>query len=423
MMRPAAQVALAAANGRFPANTVAGKAVTDPVLAQFGKAGAGGVPMPNIPQMASVWTDLGAGVGQVDEGRRRDEGAGRLLDGRAQHRQQDRLAGTRGRGAHAGARAALSSLVLPTPEAAPLSTTAAPHEPASRLSSATAAAWSAPRGSSPSSRGRSGSSLKIALLGDRRTRSRSGPASCWPDQRASGSPLGVLVAATLAIDCDLPRRRGVAIPLKFLIPGTVFLIAFQVVPIVYTSTSPSRTGRPATSSRRARRSTAIKLNSLAQPANGTTYAMAPARDEDGNLVLLLVDEATRQAVRRHRGRARSRCRAARSRSASRHDHAARGLRDREGRGAARARPGARELHGADDAATRDPAEGIETAVELAPTLRYDPKSDTFTRIERRQGLPRQRQGLVRRRQRRGARARLADVHRLRELQRDAPRTR
>jgi arabinogalactan oligomer/maltooligosaccharide transport system substrate-binding protein len=59
MMRPAGQVALAAANGRFPANTVAGKSVKDPVLAQFGKAGAGGVPMPNIPQMSSVWTDLG----------------------------------------------------------------------------------------------------------------------------------------------------------------------------------------------------------------------------------------------------------------------------------------------------------------------------------------------------------------------------
>jgi maltose-binding protein MalE len=59
MMRPAGQVALAAANGRFPANTVAGKTVKDPVLAQFGQAGAGGVPMPNIPQMSSVWSDLG----------------------------------------------------------------------------------------------------------------------------------------------------------------------------------------------------------------------------------------------------------------------------------------------------------------------------------------------------------------------------
>jgi maltose-binding protein MalE len=56
---PAAQLALATANGRFPANTVAGKKVNDPVLAQFGRAGTGGVPMPNIPQMNSVWSDLG----------------------------------------------------------------------------------------------------------------------------------------------------------------------------------------------------------------------------------------------------------------------------------------------------------------------------------------------------------------------------
>ena len=60
MTTPAAQLVLANAGGRYPANTVAGKEVTDPVLAEFGQAGVGGVPMPNIPQMASVWTDLGA---------------------------------------------------------------------------------------------------------------------------------------------------------------------------------------------------------------------------------------------------------------------------------------------------------------------------------------------------------------------------
>ena len=59
IMTPASQRALAAANGRFPANTVAGRTVRDPVLAQFGRAGAGGVPMPNIPQMSSVWEELG----------------------------------------------------------------------------------------------------------------------------------------------------------------------------------------------------------------------------------------------------------------------------------------------------------------------------------------------------------------------------
>lgn len=59
MTTPSAQLALALANGRYPANIVAGKQVHDPVLAEFGKAGAGGVPMPNIPQMNSVWSDLG----------------------------------------------------------------------------------------------------------------------------------------------------------------------------------------------------------------------------------------------------------------------------------------------------------------------------------------------------------------------------
>ncbi len=60
MMQPSAQLALALANDRFPANTKAGAQVKDADLRAFGKASAGGVPMPNIPQMASVWQDLGA---------------------------------------------------------------------------------------------------------------------------------------------------------------------------------------------------------------------------------------------------------------------------------------------------------------------------------------------------------------------------
>jgi arabinogalactan oligomer/maltooligosaccharide transport system substrate-binding protein len=54
---PSAQTQLAAAGGRAPANIKA--KATDPILAQFGAASKGGVPMPNIPQMASVWNDLG----------------------------------------------------------------------------------------------------------------------------------------------------------------------------------------------------------------------------------------------------------------------------------------------------------------------------------------------------------------------------
>jgi arabinogalactan oligomer/maltooligosaccharide transport system substrate-binding protein len=53
------QAQLAAANNRYPANTTAGKRVTDPALKQIGIASKGGVPMPNIPEMNSVWGDLG----------------------------------------------------------------------------------------------------------------------------------------------------------------------------------------------------------------------------------------------------------------------------------------------------------------------------------------------------------------------------
>jgi arabinogalactan oligomer / maltooligosaccharide transport system substrate-binding protein len=59
MSTPAAQTALANVAGRWPANSKAGAGFSDPVLAQFGKASKGGVPMPNIPQMNQVWTDLG----------------------------------------------------------------------------------------------------------------------------------------------------------------------------------------------------------------------------------------------------------------------------------------------------------------------------------------------------------------------------
>ena len=55
----AAQNTLSVKNGRYPANTVAAKSVKDTALRQIGVAGAGGVPMPNIKEMASVWNDLG----------------------------------------------------------------------------------------------------------------------------------------------------------------------------------------------------------------------------------------------------------------------------------------------------------------------------------------------------------------------------
>jgi len=60
MMQPAAQLALSTFNDRSPANLKALTQIKDKDLKAFGAASAGGVPMPNIPQMSSVWQDLGA---------------------------------------------------------------------------------------------------------------------------------------------------------------------------------------------------------------------------------------------------------------------------------------------------------------------------------------------------------------------------
>ena len=60
MMQPATQFKLASANDRSPANTRAQALIKDRHLKAFAAASAGGVPMPNIPEMASVWQDLGA---------------------------------------------------------------------------------------------------------------------------------------------------------------------------------------------------------------------------------------------------------------------------------------------------------------------------------------------------------------------------
>lgn len=68
MMTPAAQLALATANGRPPANAVAAKKVTDPDLAAFSVASKGGVPMPNIPQMSAVWSELGTAWVKATQG-------------------------------------------------------------------------------------------------------------------------------------------------------------------------------------------------------------------------------------------------------------------------------------------------------------------------------------------------------------------
>jgi arabinogalactan oligomer/maltooligosaccharide transport system permease protein len=103
--------------------------------------------------------------------------------------------------------------------------------------------------------------------------------------------VGLLAAATAAIDVlYLARRRS--LPAKFLIPGTIFLVGFQVFPIVYTvqvAFTNYSTGHITTRADAIRQ---IQVNSLQPAASGKTYTMAAARDSSGKLVVILRDDAT-----------------------------------------------------------------------------------------------------------------------------------
>jgi arabinogalactan oligomer / maltooligosaccharide transport system substrate-binding protein len=59
MMQAGPQFTHYTVGSRLPANTVAAARIKDPYQKGFALAGASGNPMPNIPQMASVWSDLG----------------------------------------------------------------------------------------------------------------------------------------------------------------------------------------------------------------------------------------------------------------------------------------------------------------------------------------------------------------------------
>jgi len=104
--------------------------------------------------------------------------------------------------------------------------------------------------------------------------------------------LAVLAAATVLIDLVYLAPGQAFLPAKFLIPGTIFLIGFQVFPIIYTvniAFTDYGTGHIGTKAAAVRQ---IETTSLEPPANGKTYTMAVARSASGTLTLLLSDDAT-----------------------------------------------------------------------------------------------------------------------------------
>jgi ABC-type sugar transport system permease subunit len=104
----------------------------------------------------------------------------------------------------------------------------------------------------------------------------------------------VVALAAGAIDVIYLIPNEKLLPAKFLIPGTVFLVGFTLIPIIYTidiAFTNYSTGHILSKSEAIDQ---INLRSLSQPKNGKTYTLSPARTSDGTLVLLLVDDKTHQ---------------------------------------------------------------------------------------------------------------------------------
>jgi arabinogalactan oligomer/maltooligosaccharide transport system permease protein len=98
-------------------------------------------------------------------------------------------------------------------------------------------------------------------------------------------------AATVLIDAVylVPDRR--LVPLKYLVPGTVFLVAFVVIPILSNVNIAFTNWSTLHNLSKDEAIVAIQERSLVAPADAATYTSTPAK-KDGELVLLLRNDAT-----------------------------------------------------------------------------------------------------------------------------------
>ncbi len=101
-----------------------------------------------------------------------------------------------------------------------------------------------------------------------------------------------IVIATVAINVIYLNNHRWAIPLKYLIPGTVFLLVFQVYPVLYTayiSTTNLGTGNLLGKDAAIEQ---VLSTSLGATESDTSYVVKAAKSDDGTLALILTDEST-----------------------------------------------------------------------------------------------------------------------------------
>ena len=151
----------------------------------------------------------------------------------------------------------------------------------------------------PGPRGRPGSTtttgmlVKIALLGLVLAIAIFGAFPLIEQQQWLGLALLVLVTAVIFWVYLSPRR----IPAKYLIPGTLFLLAFQVFPVLYTMSTAFTNFGDAHRGSKEQAVQAIEGASITKVEGSTDYRLAVAVKGDpitGDLYFLLTDPETRQ---------------------------------------------------------------------------------------------------------------------------------
>jgi arabinogalactan oligomer / maltooligosaccharide transport system permease protein len=110
--------------------------------------------------------------------------------------------------------------------------------------------------------------------------------------------LGLVILTTLALYAVYLQPWH--IPLKYLIPGTIFLILFQIIPVVFTITTAFTNFGDGHLGTKEEAISSIERGSVQQVPSSPQYVLTIATEGDpatGELVFLLVDPATKTAYR------------------------------------------------------------------------------------------------------------------------------
>jgi arabinogalactan oligomer/maltooligosaccharide transport system permease protein len=190
----------------------------------------------------------------------------------------------------------------------------------------------------------------------------------------------IALAATAVIDFIYLSPSRKVVPLKYLAPGVVFLIAFVVIPIVSNANIAFTNWSTGHNLTKDEAIVAIQEVSLVAPADGKAYTATPAT-KDGELVLLLVDDVSGDLYVGSEGGGLEPLPPESATVEVGTITAAEGYEVLQGSqlGGIDTQLAALVIPAADDRFIR--AEGLSIAVELQPTLVYDEAADTFTNIE------------------------------------------